>query len=92
MLENPVLNVAFIIAITAFFKKQLALTGWKVLLAAFVVALLIGLVPVIIATFPATSSWLTSIVNVIVLFLGATGTSDFIIAVRTTNKPPAPGL
>ena len=92
MLENSVLSVAFIIAITAFFKKQLGLTGWKVLLAAFLVALFIGLVPVVVAIFPVVAPWLTATVNVVVLFLTAAGTMDFVIAVRTTTKPPAPGL
>jgi hypothetical protein len=91
-MDNPILTVAFIVMITSFFKKQLALTGWKVLLAAFVVALVVGLVPVAIAAFPTIASWLAAILNVIVLFLTAAGSMDFIIAVRTTTKPPEPGI
>jgi len=92
MYENSVLTVAFVVAIVAFFKKQLGLTGWKVLLAAFLVALIIGLVPVITVTFPTIAPWLLAIVNVVVLFLTAAGTVDFVTEVRTTTKPPEPGL
>lgn len=92
MTDNPVLTVAFIVMITSFFKKQLGLDGWRVLLAGFIVALVIGLVPVFIAAFPVVTPWLTTVSNVIVLFLTAAGTVDFVIAVRTTSKPPEPGL
>lgn len=90
--ENPVLTVAIIVMIVAFFKKQLGLSGWASLLAAFVVSLVIGLIPVVILTFPIIAPWLTTTSTVIVLFLTAAGTFDFVIAVRTTTKPPTPGL
>jgi len=83
MNEITILTVGFIIATTQFFKTQLGLTGWKVLLAAFIVALLIGLVPVIITAFPVAAPWLNAVVNVIVLFLSAVGAYDFVMEVRT---------
>jgi hypothetical protein len=89
---NEILTVAIIIAITAFFKKQLGLSGWRVLLAAFIVALFLGLEPVIVSTFPVIAPWLSAVVNVIVLFLTAAGSVDFITAVRTKDIPPDPGL
>lgn len=85
MTENPILTVAFIVAVTQFFKTQIGLTGWKVLLAAFLVAIVIGLVPAIIAAFPVIAPWLTAVVNVIVLFLSAVGTYDFVMEVRTKS-------
>lgn len=92
MLDNPILTVAFIIAITSFFKVQLGLVKWKVLLAAFIVALIIGLVPTVVETFPVIAPWLTAIVNVIVLFLGAAGTFDFVMEVRTVKTPPVSAI
>ena len=92
MLENPVLTVAFIVAITTFFKKQLALSGWAVLLASFIVSLFFGLVPILSATFPLFAPWLNAVTSVAVLFLTAAGSVDFIVAVRTTTKPPEQGL
>jgi hypothetical protein len=82
LLEQPILTVAFVIAVVAFFKKQLNLSGWKVLLAAFVVCLVIGLVPVIIVTFPLSAPWVTAVVGIVVLFLTATGSVDFITEIR----------
>lgn len=73
-----VIDVALIITIVAFFKKQLGLTGWKVLLAAFLVALFIGLAPVVAAAFPVIAPWLTTTVNVVGLFLVASGSVDFV--------------
>jgi hypothetical protein len=91
MLGIPVLDVALILTITAFFKKQLGLSGWKVLVAGFVVALIIGLAPVFIATFPAAAPWLATVVNVIILFLAAAGSFDLAVDVKTAT-PPTPGL
>jgi len=91
-MDNPILTIAFIVAITSFFKKQLGLAGWRVLLATFIVALVIGLIPVIIIAFPVIAPWLNAVTNVVVLFLSAAGSFDFIMEVRTTSKPPIPGL
>ena len=77
-MENPVLTVAFIVALTAFFKEQFGLTGWKVLLAAFIVALFIAFLPLVSALVPAAAPWLNQLLQVIVLFLAAAGSVDFI--------------
>ena len=82
MLDNPVLTVAFVVTITSFFKKQLGLTGWKVLLAAFLVLAFITYVPVVVLQFPAAATWLTPLVNLVVFFLSAAGTVDFVNEVR----------
>lgn len=85
MLEEPILTVAFIVAVTAFIKTQLGLSGWKAMLIAFLVALVVGLVPVFVATFPVVAPWLTALVNVIVLFLTAAGSYDFIMSVKRSE-------
>ena len=92
MLENPILNIAFIVAVTSFFKKQFALNSWKALLASFLVSMIIGLVPIISIFFPEVAPWLAAVANVIVLFLSAAGSFDLIMEVRTTVIPPKPGL
>lgn len=88
MTDNPVLTIMFIVAVAQFFKVQLNLKGWRALLAVFVVALFMGLVPVVIEQFPAISLWLSAVVNVIVLFLGAAGSVDFVMEVRASKAKP----
>ena len=81
-MENPVMTVAFVVAITAFFKEQFGLTGWKVMLAAFAVLLVLTYVPVVIALFPQAEPFLTPLVQLIALFLTAAGSVDFIRQLR----------
>jgi hypothetical protein len=89
---TTVLTIAFVIAVTAFVKKQFALTGWKVLLAAFIIVLVVALIPLIAASYPPVAPWVNTIGIVIVLFLSATGTTDFVTDIRTKEAPPTPGL
>jgi len=77
-MTTEVLTVAFIIAVVAFFKEQFGLSGKAALLAAFVVALVVGLAPLIGVTIPALAPWIEGIVKIIVLFLSATGGVDAI--------------
>jgi hypothetical protein len=81
-MENPVLNVAFIVALTAFFKEQFGLTGWKVLIAAFGVALVIAFLPLVSALVPAAAPWLDQLLQVILLVLAAAGSVDFIKQIK----------
>ena len=76
MESDPILNAAFIIAATAFFKEQLSLSGRASLLAAFGVSLAVGFAPAIAAQFPLLAPWVTHFVNVVVLFISAAGTVD----------------
>ena len=85
---NSVLTVALVIAIVTFFKTQLKLKGWAVLVAAFLITLFIAFVPPLISLAPAAEPWLVPLVNVIVLFLAAAGTQDFVMEVRTETTPP----
>lgn len=91
-MSEPLLTVAFIVMITAFFKKQIGLTGWKVLVAAFIVALVVAYLPLLAAAVPAAAPWLGQLMQVIVLFLSAAGSVDFLTLLRTTDVPPTPGV
>jgi hypothetical protein len=83
MNATPLITVALIIAITQFFRTQLNLTGWKVILAAFLVVLVLAYIPVLIAAFPTVAPWLEPLVNAIFLFLAAAGTVDFVKEIRS---------
>ena len=73
-----VLDAAFIIAVTAFFKEQFGLDGKFALLAALLVALVVGLAPLVGATLPALAPWIEGVIKVLVLFLSAAGGYDAI--------------
>ena len=78
-MEITVLDVAFVVAVTAFFKTQF---GWEqkfALLAAFVVSLVVGLAPQVAATLPAFAPWIESFLRVVVIFLSAAGSYDFTV-------------
>jgi hypothetical protein len=81
-MENPILTVAFVVAITAFFKEHLGLTGWKVMLAAFLTAMVLAFLPLLASTFPQAAPWLNQFVQVVILFLTAAGTVDFVKQLR----------
>jgi protein-S-isoprenylcysteine O-methyltransferase Ste14 len=76
MLENPLLSVAFVVAATSFFKTQFSLAGRAALLCAFGVSLLVGLAPVLEAALPVLAPWITQVVGVVALFIGAAGSYD----------------
>ena len=76
-MNNPLLTAAFVIAATQFFKTQFGLVGKYALLCAFVVALIVGLAPVAAASFPTAEPWITTVVGIVALFIGAAGTYDF---------------
>lgn len=80
------IDAAFLIAITAFFKEQLGLQGRSVLAAAFVVGLALFLAPQIIAALPAAGPWLEGIVNFVKLYLAACGSVDFVTAIARKLK------
>jgi hypothetical protein len=75
--ETLVIDAALLLAITAFFKTQLKLTGYWVMGAAFVVGLILYLEPNIVALFPAAASWFGAVLGYLNLWLGAMGTYDF---------------
>lgn len=81
-MDNPLLTAAFVIAATQFFKTQFGIAGKWALLCAFVVCLLIGVAPTVAALIPAAGQLITTFVQILVLFIGATGSYDFIMAVK----------
>jgi hypothetical protein len=91
-MTEPLLTVAFIVMITAFFKKQIGLTGWKTLVAAAIVSLVVALLPQIAATVPASAPWIGAVLQWLVLFFSAAGSVDFVTLVRTSSVPPTPGV
>lgn len=86
---DTLINAALIIAIVSFFKQQFALNGWKVILAAFLVAAFLTYLPVVTAQFPVTAPWLDPLTMLVKVFLGAAGTVDFITEMRKPSIPPS---
>ena len=76
-----ILDFAFLVAATAFFKEQFSLSGKQALLAAFGVALFIGFAPVIGESLPALSPYLEAAVKVVALFIGGAGSYDLFVDV-----------
>lgn len=72
-----VIDVAFVIAVTAFFQERFSLKGWLVLIAAFVVTLLFNIAPLVAQALPAFSPWLDAVLRTIWLFVVAAGSVDF---------------
>lgn len=73
-----VIDTAFVIAVVAFLKERLGLTGNTVLVAAFVVVVGAEYLPDVIAMFPEAQEPAIRIVNIIKLFLAAPGTVDLV--------------
>lgn len=71
------IDIAFVIAVVAFFRERVQLQGNKVLIAAFVVTLLFKIAPLVAQFFPVISPWLNAILASIVLFVAAAGSVDF---------------
>jgi hypothetical protein len=78
---DTVLDIAFVVAVTAFLKEQFKLTGYAVLLVAFVVALIFGIAPLIAQVIPAAGPWLDVFLCTFVLFLGAAGGYDAVTSI-----------
>jgi len=74
-----VLDIAFVMAVTAFLKEQFGLTGRSVLIAAFVIALGFGFAPLIAEMFPAAAPFIQVITSTLILFFGAAGSYDAIV-------------
>lgn len=73
-----VIDVAFVLVVTAFFRTQFALKGWYVLALAFGVALLFNIAPLIALALPNFSPWLDAVLKTIWLFVTAAGSFDAI--------------
>jgi cell division protein FtsW (lipid II flippase) len=71
-----VLDVAFVLAVVAFLKKQFILDGNVVLVVAFLIALAVAAAPLIGGLVPAAAPWIKILLDTFVLFLGAAGSFD----------------
>ncbi|RIK31148.1 MAG: hypothetical protein DCC56_02875 [Anaerolineae bacterium] len=72
-----VIDVAFVIAVVAFFRERVQISGYRALIAAFAVAVLFNIAPIVAQSFPVISPWLDALLNSIVLFIAAAGSVDF---------------
>lgn len=79
---DVVLDVAFVIAITAFLKEQFGLVGKAVIFWAFIAALVIGFAPLVAGLIPPIAPFLEVLIKTVVLFLGAAGSYDAIMDLR----------
>lgn len=73
---NMLVDVAFVVAVTAFIRTQFNLDSWKVLAVAFVVACLFSVSPLIGGVMPAFSPWLEAVLQTFWLFVVAAGSVD----------------
>ena len=78
-MDISILDVAFIVAVTAFFKEQFGIADKHALAAAFLVSLVVGLAPQFALAFPVAEPWIAAVLNVVKLFLGAAGSYDLAI-------------
>lgn len=78
-MEISVLDVAFVLAVTAFLKEQFGFENKVALGAAFAVSLIVGLAPQIAALVPAFAGWFDAVLNVVKIFLAAAGSYDFAV-------------
>lgn len=82
------LTVAFIVAVTAFFKEQFGFSGRASLAAAFGVSLVVGLAPTLAAAVPALAPWITQLVSIIIMFVAAAGSVDAIKQFQRARAEP----
>lgn len=83
---DVILDVAFVIAVTAFFREQFGLKGKAVIGVAFLVTLIIGYVPLVSELFPNIAPWLRVLVGTFSLFLAAAGSWDAAVALIGSKK------
>lgn len=80
---DVVLNVAFVVAAVAFFKKQFGWSGWQPILAAFVLSVIVAFLPDLYAAFPMAKVVLEKLIGIIALFLAAPGVFDLAVDIRS---------
>lgn len=77
-----IIDVAFVVAITAFLKEQFGLKGYVVLLVAFFIALAFGVAPLIAGMFPEAGPYIKVFMDTVVLFLAAAGSYDAVVGFK----------
>ena len=83
---DTVLDVAFVLLVTAFLKKQFGLVDGKVLVAAFGVALVFAFAPLIASLLPAFAPWMDALLKTFVLILSAAGSYDLATGLMKKNN------
>jgi hypothetical protein len=73
--------IAFLVAITGFFKQQFNVTGKAILLVAFAVGIVLWFLPDIELLLPAAASWIEKLLEFIKLFLASVGSFDVVVNV-----------
>ena len=74
-----VLDVAFVVAVVAFIKANVAnLEGWQTVLVALVVSMFAAFTPLLLEQFPVIAPWMEAFIKGIGLLLGAAGSVDFV--------------
>lgn len=73
-----VIDSAFVLAATQLFKNLLGVDGKIAFGLAFVVALAVGFLPLVVASFPAAQAYVTQLLYVVKIFIAATGTYQFV--------------
>ena len=82
-MENTIINIALIVAITAFLREQFDLEGKQIKWAALGVFLFVWGAPQLTALLPTVKPILDDFLMAINVFLGAMGSADFVsIVVR----------
>jgi hypothetical protein len=71
-----VIDIAFVVAVTAFIREQFNLSGVKVLVIAFAVTLGFNLAPLIGEVLPALTPWLDALLKTFWLFVVSAGSVD----------------
>lgn len=80
-MELNFVDVAFVLAAVAFFKAQFGLAkGWAIL-SSFLLALALGLAPVLQNALPNLAPWVDVVVNTVKVFLMASGSFDLAVDV-----------
>jgi hypothetical protein len=77
------LDMALMVAITAFLKNTFQITGNPVIAIAFVVGVVLWGEPLLAAAFPAVGVYLDSFLTFIKVWLGAMGSVDFVTGTAT---------
>jgi hypothetical protein len=78
---NDLLTVAFVVALTAFFKARGFAEG-RALLLSFAVAVFVGVAPLLAAMIPPAVPFVDVLIRILTLFLGASGSYDLFVDIR----------
>ena len=81
-MQTEILTVAFVAALTAFFRAR-GIAENRALVLAFAVSVFVAVAPLIAALLPPAQPFLQVLLQIIVLFLGAAGAYDLIVDLKT---------